>query len=54
MDDITPFRVDVPEAEVERLKRKLQDTRLPPRPIVPDAGTKYGLRAPQTCLTFER
>lgn len=40
--DITPFKVDIPTEEVERLKRKLKDTRLPPRAIVPDAGTRYG------------
>ncbi|RAK97958.1 epoxide hydrolase family protein [Aspergillus ibericus CBS 121593] len=42
MTEIKPFRVDIPKEEVERLKRKLQDTRLPGRPIVPNAGTSYG------------
>ena len=41
--DIHPFRVDIPKAEVDRLKRKLDDTRLPPREIVPGAGEKYGM-----------
>lgn len=41
--DIVPFNVDIPQSEVDRLKRKLQDTRLPPREIVPDAGDKYGV-----------
>ena len=40
--EITPFKVDIPRSEVDRLKRKLQDTRLPPKPIVSDAGNKYG------------
>ncbi|OQO12941.1 hypothetical protein B0A48_02405 [Cryoendolithus antarcticus] len=40
--DIIPFKVDIPKAEIDRLKRKLKDTRLPPKPIVPDAGDKYG------------
>ncbi|KAK5075614.1 hypothetical protein LTS08_001318 [Lithohypha guttulata] len=40
--DIQPFKVDIPQSEVDRLKRKLKDTRLPPREIVPGAGTKYG------------
>ncbi|KAK3058293.1 hypothetical protein LTR09_001371 [Extremus antarcticus] len=40
--DIKPFTVDIPKEEVERLKRKLKDTRLPPKPIVPDAGSRYG------------
>jgi len=40
--DIVPFKVDIPRSEVDRLKRKLQDTRLPPREIVPGAGNKYG------------
>ena len=41
--DIIPFKVDIPKEEVERLKRKLKDTRLPPKEIVPDAGNKYGM-----------
>lgn len=41
--DIVPFKVDIPRAEVDRLKRKLKDTRLPPKEIVPGAGDKYGL-----------
>jgi hypothetical protein len=40
--DIVPFKVDIPRSEVDRLKRKLQDTRLPPKEIVPGAGDKYG------------
>lgn len=40
--DIKPFKVDIPKEEVDRLKRKLKDTRLPPKEIVPNAGTKYG------------
>jgi len=40
--EIKPFIVDIPNEEVDRLKRKLKDTRLPPKPIVPDAGDKYG------------
>ncbi|KAL3472073.1 Alpha/Beta hydrolase protein [Aspergillus californicus] len=35
-------RVNIPQEEAERLKRKLKDTRLPGREIVPDAGNKYG------------
>ncbi|OLN81014.1 putative epoxide hydrolase 7 [Colletotrichum chlorophyti] len=42
MSDIRDFTVDVSSDEVERLKRKLRDTRLPGRPIVPDAGENYG------------
>ena len=41
--DIVPFKVDIPQSEVDRLKRKLQDTRLPPKEIVPGAGNKYGV-----------
>jgi len=40
--DIKPFKVDDPVEEVDRLKRKLRDTRLPPREIVPGAGDNYG------------
>lgn len=40
--NITPFKVDIPKSEVDRLKRKLQDTRLPPKEIVPNAGSAYG------------
>ncbi|WQF80564.1 Putative alpha/Beta hydrolase [Colletotrichum destructivum] len=39
---IQDFKVDIPAAEVERLHRKLRDTRLPGRPVVPDAGLNYG------------
>lgn len=42
--DIEPFKVDIPKDEVDRLQRKLNDTRLPPKPIVPDAEDKYGPR----------
>lgn len=41
-EEITTFKVDIPQSEVDRLKRKLQDTRLPPKEIVPNAGSKYG------------
>ena len=40
--DITDFDPNIPQEEVDRLKRKLKDTRLPPKPVVPDAGDKYG------------
>ena len=39
---IEPFKIDVPLSEVDRLKRSLEDTRLPQNPIVPDAGSDYG------------
>ncbi|ETN41247.1 uncharacterized protein HMPREF1541_03182 [Cyphellophora europaea CBS 101466] len=39
--DIRPFKIDVPLEEVERMKRKLRDTRLPKNPIVPEAGEDY-------------
>ncbi|KAF7587411.1 hypothetical protein BBP40_007251 [Aspergillus hancockii] len=39
---IRPFKIDIPKTKVDRLKAKLNDTRLPGRSIVPDAGTKYG------------
>lgn len=40
--DVKDFKVDIPVGEVDRLKRKLKDTRLPPKEIVPNAGKKYG------------
>lgn len=40
--DICEFDPSVPEAEVERMWRKLKDTRLPKLPIVPDAGDDFG------------
>jgi pimeloyl-ACP methyl ester carboxylesterase len=43
---IEPFRIDIPSSEVERMKRKLEDARLPPKPIVPDAGDDYGPSMP--------
>jgi hypothetical protein len=39
---ITPFDPNIPQPEVDRLFRKLGDTRLPTQPIVPDAGEEYG------------
>ncbi|KAF7557718.1 hypothetical protein G7Z17_g432 [Cylindrodendrum hubeiense] len=39
---IRPFKVDIPDDEIERLQRKLRDTRLPGREIVPGAGKNYG------------
>lgn len=42
MSEIQDFKVDIPREEVDRLRRKLKDTRLPGRPVVPDAGKNYG------------
>jgi len=42
MSEINPFDPNVPKDEVDRLFRKLKDTRLPQNPIVPDAGEDYG------------
>ena len=39
---IVPFEIAIPQDEVQRLKRKLQDTRLPPTEIVPGAAGNYG------------
>ena len=39
---VQPFVIDIPPAEVERLLRKLRDTRFPSEPIVPGAGEDYG------------
>ena len=52
-DEIVPFKVDIPKEEFERLKRKLRDTRLPPKEIVPDAGSRYGMRAFSNCCTSD-
>lgn len=41
---IHEFKVQIPQEEVDRLYRKLKDTRLPPREVVPGAGDKYGRR----------
>ncbi|RMY68294.1 hypothetical protein D0863_07221 [Hortaea werneckii] len=41
-EGIKPFKVDIPGEEVRRLHRKLKDTRLPPKEIVPNAGDRYG------------
>jgi len=40
--EITPFDPTIPKEEVDRLFRKLGDTRLPSIPVVPDAGDDYG------------
>lgn len=42
MAEITPFDPSIRQAEVDRLRRKLEDTHLPAEPIVPDAGEEYG------------
>ncbi|KAF2115397.1 Alpha/Beta hydrolase protein [Lophiotrema nucula] len=42
IDCIKSFDPNIPKEEVDRLFRKLKDTRLPKDPIVPDAGDDYG------------
>jgi hypothetical protein len=42
MADIKSFDPTIPQDEVDRLFRKLKDTRLPEIPVVPDAGDDYG------------
>lgn len=39
---VSPFQINIEPQEVARLKRKLEDTRLPKDPIVPDAAGDYG------------
>jgi hypothetical protein len=41
-EEIKPFDPNIPQEEVDRLFRKLKDTRLPETPVVPDAGADYG------------
>lgn len=41
-EEIKPFDPNIPKDEVDRLFRKLTDTRLPEQSIVPDAGWDYG------------
>jgi hypothetical protein len=43
MTDIKPFDPTIPKDDVDRLFRKLADTRLPEIPVVPDAGDDYGM-----------
>jgi hypothetical protein len=52
MSEITPFDPTIPKAEVERLFRKLADTRLPEIPVVPDAGNDYGKQAPTSATIY--
>jgi pimeloyl-ACP methyl ester carboxylesterase len=40
--EIKPFKIDIPEGEVERYYRKIRDTRVPTKDIVPNAGSDYG------------
>jgi hypothetical protein len=49
MSSVTPFDPTIPTPEVDRLFRKLADTRLPDIPVVPDAGEDYG-----TSISFSR
>jgi len=53
-EEIVPFKVDIPKEEFERLKRKLRDTRLPPKEIVPDAGSRYGTHDYPDCCTIDQ
>ncbi|KAK6858886.1 epoxide hydrolase [Apiospora arundinis] len=39
---VSEFDPTIPKEEVERLWRKLKDTRVPETPVVPDAGDDYG------------
>lgn len=39
----SPFRVDIPDDEVERMKRLIRDTRLPEPPPLPGASWDYGV-----------
>jgi hypothetical protein len=41
-EQITSFDPNIPQQDVDRLFRKLADSRLPQIPIVPDAGEDYG------------
>lgn len=40
--EIKPFKIDIPEQEVERYFQKIRDTRVPTKDIVPNAGSDYG------------
>lgn len=40
--NIKPFDIDIPDSEIQRLYRKLKDTRVPIKDIVPGAGADYG------------
>lgn len=42
-DEIRPFKIDIPQPEVERVLRRLKDTRIPTSDIVPGAGSDYGI-----------
>jgi hypothetical protein len=41
-EETKSFNPHIPQEEVDRLFRKLADTRLPQIPIVSDAGEDYG------------
>lgn len=40
--EIRSTSIDAPPEEIERMKRKLRDTRIPQKEIVPGAGEDYG------------
>ena len=42
-ESIRPFKVDISKDEYDRLIRKVKDTRIPTKDIVPGAGTDYGI-----------
>ena len=41
---VKPFKVNIPEAELERLRQKLLTTRYPKQDVVIDAGDDYGFQ----------
>ena len=42
-DEITPFKVSIPEEDIKRLYRKIEDTHQPIQDVVPEAGLDYGM-----------
>ncbi|KAK9770087.1 putative Alpha/Beta hydrolase protein [Seiridium cardinale] len=51
---IQDFDPSIPKSEVERLWRKLKDTRLPENPVVPDAGDDYGPPLPWVRKLYDK
>ena len=41
-EEIKPFKISISDTEVDRYYRKIRDTRVPTKDIVPNAGSDYG------------
>ena len=55
-DEIRPFRIDIPQAQLDDLRRRLRDTRWPEREAVEDwtQGTPRSAKSSSTSRWYGR